>query len=297
MSLRSDRVCFHVLLWFALLMIGRPYALGQEPADAPPAAEKPEEAPADDETSDAPTPTPDDPLLELTRLAEPALAERLGMTDEQRAAVAALLTARTTAAAEADTAEKANALQENDAKLAAVLTKEQLAQFKKLKPEPRLRFQFRFERWADVLEWFAEQAELSLVIDAPPDGTFNCSDTRQYTPAEAIDLLNGVLLTKNYTLVRRGRMLVVLDLKDGVPEGIVPKVTLEELDKRGKFELVTVMFPLGRRPAATVNSEITPLLSPNGKVVSMPATAQLLVTDTAGSMRAINAVIQSIAEP
>ena len=47
------------------------------------------------------------------------------------------------------------------------------------------------------------------VLEAPPPGTFNYRDTRSYTPAEALDVLNGVLLTKGYTLVRRGRMLVL----------------------------------------------------------------------------------------
>jgi len=164
-------------------------------------------------------------------------------------------------------------------------------------PEPRLRFNFRFMRWVDVLEWFAEKADLSLVLDAPPSGTFNYSDTREYTPVEAIDLLNGVLLTKGYTLIRRERMLLVVDLKDGVPDGMVPRVELDELEGRGKFELVSMLFPLGRRPAATVQTEIKPLLGPYGKIVPLPATGQILVTDTAGIMRAIGVVIESITEP
>ncbi len=274
-----------------------------EPAEEKPAAAEsevkepaPDDAPAPEDAPAVGSAPPADngPPLDFSKLAEPAIAERLQLSDEQRARVAALLTERTTAADAAKQAEKAKVLEESDQKLAGVLNEQQLADFKK--PEPRLRFQFRFERWEDVLNWFAQQADLSLVLDAPPPGTFNYSDTKEYTPTEAIDLLNGVLLTKGYTLVRRGRMLVVVNLKDGIPEGVVPKVTLEELEKRGKFELVTVAFPLGRRPAATVSSEIAPLLSPNGKAVPMPATAQILVTDTAGIMRAIGAVIESIAE-
>ena len=160
-----------------------------------------------------------------------------------------------------------------------------------------MRFQFRFQRWADVLEWFAREADLSLVLDAPPPGTFNYSDTREYTPSEAIDLLNGVLQTKGYTLIRRGRMLLVLNLKGGLPEGVVPQVTLDELDNRGKFEMVTVRFPIGGRLVATVVKEITPLLGPYGKVVPLPASAQVQVTDSAGIMRSVKAQIQSISEP
>ncbi len=147
-----------------------------------------------------------------------------------------------------------------------------------------------------MLEWFAREADLSLVLDAPPPGTFNYSDTREYTPSEAIDLLNGVLQTKGYTLIRRGRMLLVVNLKGGLPEGVVPQVTLEELDRRGKFEMVTVRFPTGGRLVSTVVKEITPLLGPYGKVVPLPASAQVQVTDVAGIMRSVKAQIQSIAE-
>ncbi len=163
--------------------------------------------------------------------------------------------------------------------------------------ERKLKFNFRFQRWADVLEWFAQQSDLSLVLDAPPPGTFNYSDNREYTPAEAIDLLNGVLLTKGYTLLRRDRMLLVVNLADGLPIGAVPRVSLDELDRRGKYEFVSVLFPLGKRSAEEVNKEIAPLLGAHGKSVPLPATRQLLVTDTAGVMRAIHAVIESIAEP
>lgn len=163
--------------------------------------------------------------------------------------------------------------------------------------ERKLTFNFRFQRWIDVLEWFAEKSDLSLVLDAPPPGTFNYSDNRQYTPSEAIDLLNGVLMTKGYTLVRQERMLTVVNLAGGIPDNLIPQVKLEDLDRRGKYEFVKVQFPLGGRPAAAVVEEIKPLLSKQGKSVALAQTGQLLVTDTAGVMRAVDAVIQSIPVP
>ena len=128
---------------------------------------------------------------------------------------------------------------------------------------PLLRFNFRFQPWIDVLNYFAEQADLSLVLDAPPPGTFNYSDARQYTPTEALDLLNGVLLTKGYTLIRRDRLLLLLNLADGLPADLIPPVTPEELDDRGKFEFVRATFPLGERPAEAVKTEIDPILGPS----------------------------------
>ncbi len=81
-------------------------------------------------------------------------------------------------------------------------------------------------------------------MESPPSGTFNYTDTRAYTPAEALDVLNGVLLTKGYSLVRHGRMLVVVNLEDGIPPNLVPDVPLAELDDHGEFELIRVLFPV-----------------------------------------------------
>jgi hypothetical protein len=39
-------------------------------------------------------------------------------------------------------------------------------------------FQFREMKWDDVLHWFAEQQDLTLVMDRTPPGVFTYSDTR-----------------------------------------------------------------------------------------------------------------------
>ena len=74
------------------------------------------------------------------------------------------------------------------------------------RPAEHLKFQFRYQPWKDVLDWFADQNGLSLVVaENTPKGTFNYTDSREYTPAEALDVLNSVLLIKNFVLVRRER--------------------------------------------------------------------------------------------
>ncbi|MGD0900779.1 MAG: secretin N-terminal domain-containing protein, partial [Thermoguttaceae bacterium] len=163
--------------------------------------------------------------------------------------------------------------------------------------EPKLRFQFRYQPWKDVLDWFAQQAGLSLVMDAPPPGTFNYSDDRQYTPAEAIDLLNSVLLTKGYTLVRRGRMLIVVNLEDGIPPNLVTTVPAEALDSKGEYELVSTLFTLEKISPEEAEAEIKKLIGPQGSVVSLPKSRQVLITETAGRLRAIRAVLARIESP
>ena len=162
--------------------------------------------------------------------------------------------------------------------------------------ERKLRFSFRYQKWTDVLDWFAEQSELSLVIDNPPPGTFNYTDSREFTVSEAMDVLNSVLMTKGYTLVRRNRMLLVLNTADGIPPDLVPRVTKEELDKRGNFELVSMLLDLGRRDPEAVRTEVTPLLTPLGSIVVLAQTKQALITESVWKMRIIAGLVESIPE-
>ncbi len=161
----------------------------------------------------------------------------------------------------------------------------------------KLRFNFRYQPWSDVLDWFAEQAGFSMVMDAPPEGTFNYTDVRDYTPAEAIDLLNSVLLTKGYTLVRRDQMLMLINLEEGIPENLVQVVPLDSLDSRGEFELVSVLIPLSSLTCDEAEQEITKLMGPQGSIIKLAKAKQIKVTETAGRLRTIRSVINSIERP
>lgn len=161
----------------------------------------------------------------------------------------------------------------------------------------KLRFSFRFQPWKDVLDWFAQQAGLSLVLDAPPPGTFNYSDDREYTPAEAIDLLNSVLLTKGFTLVRRERMLMLINLQDGIPANLVTSITPEELDNKGNYELTSVVFNLERLSPEEAELEAKKMIGPQGSVVLLPGARQMMITETAGRLRAIRNMLKRIESP
>lgn len=160
-----------------------------------------------------------------------------------------------------------------------------------------MKFSFRYQPWGDVLDWFAEQSDLSLVMDSPPPGTFNYTDGKPYTPSEAIDLLNSILLTKGYTLVRREKMLIVVNLEDGIPPNLVATVSMEELDKRGEYELVSCLFNLKKMTADEAEAEITKLIGPQGSVVALSQSQQVFVTETAGRLRTIRDMIQAVENP
>jgi hypothetical protein len=77
----------------------------------------------------------------------------------------------------------------------------------------RFRMDFRFQPWDKVLPWVAERAGVVLQSDVVPPGTFNFSDHREYTPTEAIEVINRVLSPKGYRLESHGRTLSVVELE------------------------------------------------------------------------------------
>ena len=160
-----------------------------------------------------------------------------------------------------------------------------------------LRFQFDAAPWKDVLEWLAAQSGLSLAIETLPVGSFTYRDDRTYTLDEALDLLNSYLLTKGYTLIRRERILLVVDVENPIPDELVTLVTTEELDKRGRFELVKCLFPLAKMKAEDAAAMIKDFIGPQGKVIPFPKARQILVTETAGKLRTIRDMISRVEDP
>src|SRR5690606_12591916 len=120
-------------------------------------------------------------------------------------------------------------------------------------------------------------ADLSLVMDAPPPGTFNYSDSRRYSPAEAIDIINGVLLPKGFTLVRKDRMLVLVNFQGGqISATLVPAISRDELEARGRNEIVSTIFAVNRLTVDEAERVIARLVDKGyGKVVVLPQARQI----------------------
>lgn len=235
---------------------------------------------------------------DLARLVHPDVADRLSLTDSQRSDIQKLLQSQTEGiVAAADAAAKGAVRKEYNEKIMALLTDEQRGLLAQLEPSRKLMFQFREMKWDDVLHWFAEQQDLTLVMDRTPPGSFTYSDARTYSPNEGIDLLNSVLMTRNFALMRRDKMLVVVELSEALPLELIPRIKQEDLAKRGRFELVSIVFPLGGRPIDAVLGEVKPYLSGFGRAIPLAQGSQLLVVENAGKMQTINELILSVPVP
>jgi type II secretory pathway component GspD/PulD (secretin) len=175
-------------------------------------------------------------------------------------------------------------------------------------PEDGLLINFNAAPWKDVLGWLAKEAELSLQLDQIPQGSFTYRDPyKRYTLAEAMDVMNGLLLSKGFTLMKKQRVLTVLDLelapgetadiKKALIRDVADLVELQDLDARGVNEIVKCVFSFERLKVEDIEREIKLLIGPHGSVVPLTTSGQLLVTETGGKLRIIRDMIEKAENP
>ncbi len=169
--------------------------------------------------------------------------------------------------------------------------------------EVRLEINFQGEPWDNVLNWLATQADMAMQSDVFPPGSFTYRDrSRGYTVGETMDIMNASMLSTGYTLVRRGRLMKCIDLEQELSKEVIKEFaefvkTPEELAKRGDFEPVRYLFSLSRLDPDASKAEIESMLSILGSVASLPSAGQIAVTDTAGNVRAIAAMLKRAEDP
>lgn len=160
-----------------------------------------------------------------------------------------------------------------------------------------LSFNFQSAPWPDVLKLFADAAGLTLNLKDVPPGTFTYFDRQRYTPTAALDVMNRVLLQNGYILVRHDRFLTVFNVKNGVPPNLVETVSVDELAKRGKTELLRVVLPLGDRDAKKASEEVRVLLGPQGQVAALESSGSLVVTDLASNLLRVRKLLEPPPKP
>ncbi|NQV23414.1 MAG: general secretion pathway protein [Rhodopirellula sp.] len=159
-----------------------------------------------------------------------------------------------------------------------------------------LRFAFEGMPWRDVIKWFAESADLALHVSDVPTGSFTYSDTKSFSPDEAMDRLNLFLLPQGFTLVRSGRLLSVINLADPRSlqqlDALAKVVTVQQLEQSSDNDVVKCIFSLGELDAKDAIEELSAL-----KLMMTPAvfgrTNQLMITDTTAKLKNVKTILDA----
>jgi type II secretory pathway component GspD/PulD (secretin) len=164
--------------------------------------------------------------------------------------------------------------------------------------EKKVAFEMRDKPWAAVLEWLSDQTGLPINTIEHPTGTLTFiapkNGPKEYTIPQIIDILNENLIQQKYILIRRDASFTIVTADKDIDPALLPRITLDELDQRGKTEMVSLVLQLTRLPADEVRPEVEKMMGPFGKVVALTRANQLVLQDTVGSLRRIVQMIRNI---
>ncbi|MEL7335336.1 MAG: hypothetical protein AAFN70_03930, partial [Planctomycetota bacterium] len=162
-------------------------------------------------------------------------------------------------------------------------------------PDRRYILNFEKANWTTVLEWLADEAQLSLMIRQAPIGTFTLVDNnRKYTLPEVMDELNMGLLDTGFAIIRRGRQLLVYSVDNiELIDQLAREVTEEELENLAGSDIVSVTFPLGALDEGDAEQEVRKVLGKIGTVNVLGSIRQVSVTSTAQRLRRVKALIDN----
>ncbi len=163
-------------------------------------------------------------------------------------------------------------------------------------------FEMRQKPWREVLEWLADRTQLAFIGVHIPTGTFTFIPTKgkQFTVPQIIDVINeGLLTTDNtqkYILIRREHSFTLVPASEAIDPAIVPHISLRDLEKKGRTEVVRIIVQLKTMEAEITAREFKETMSKFGSATALTQSNQLVLQDTAGSLQEIVRRIKDIEE-
>ena len=171
----------------------------------------------------------------------------------------------------------------------------------KSKPtEKRIAFSMDGKPWGAVFTWLADQTGKEVIANVKPTGsfTFISPAKKLYTIPEVIDIINEALLansqTQKYYMINRERNFTIVPADEKIDPALLPRVTVAELEERGRTELVQLVLTLKVLIADEVAPEVKKMMGPFGEVTPLTRANQLLMLDTVANLRRIVKTLEDI---
>ncbi|MEM7457243.1 MAG: hypothetical protein AAF456_23070, partial [Planctomycetota bacterium] len=158
--------------------------------------------------------------------------------------------------------------------------------------EGKIKISFVDTEWNEVIMFFADLNGYSYKPPATlPAGTFRYFSDDEYTPAEALDLLNNFLSQENppYTLIKNNNALI-LRPSGQLPDNLIETVTPEGLYQRGMYEYLRCEFDLAGLEGTGITDDLSNLVT-TGKFSVINAAKKLIVVETGATLRLMDRMI------
>ncbi|AWM39870.1 ECF RNA polymerase sigma factor SigW [Gemmata obscuriglobus] len=151
--------------------------------------------------------------------------------------------------------------------------------------------QFQKAAWPDVLDWYAKVSGRVMSTTVKPTGTFTFAAPKpgqRYTLADVTDIINEALMQQKLLLVPWHTTFFILKPSDEKLDSlIVPLISLEDLPRFGRTELVQVIVPVPKGAAEELVPAVKKRLGPFGSVTTLHRADALVVQDVAENVREV----------
>ena len=157
--------------------------------------------------------------------------------------------------------------------------------------DQRIQFkQFYKVEWRPIIEYYADQAGLSLrFVDLPPTGTFDYQSDRSMTLNEGLDFLNQMLIQSDRVLIRNGDLLSLYDVTKGIPDDLIQTVAADDLDRHGNYEVLNCNFDISGLEGEDLRNQLEPYISDHyrSNLTVIPAANVMIVQEIGYKLRFI----------
>jgi hypothetical protein len=165
-------------------------------------------------------------------------------------------------------------------------------------PEKLVSIHFEKAGWDEVLDWYAKETGLTLITTVKPTGTvaIKPGKDRKFTIGEVTDLINEAMMQQKFLLIRRHMTFFIQPSDEKIDATLLPRVTVDELKKRGRTEIVQVVLPVEGMVVTDSLEELKRLLTPFGTLVPLEKPNAYLIQDTVGNIERLQKTLDEIAD-
>ena len=146
-----------------------------------------------------------------------------------------------------------------------------------------------------VLDYMSQAAGFVIIKDTSPlDGRITVLSRQPVSPEESITLLNEVLKTNGYTLIKNGRELHVTTREKAKKANLPVHFGTDPTQIPVTEDLITQVMPVSSVDATKLRTDLTPLLSTDADVTANKDSNTIIVTDTSANIHHIAEIITAV---
>jgi len=161
--------------------------------------------------------------------------------------------------------------------------------------EDELLMEFQDATLDTILNYLAEEAGLVVVNEADLDDRITVFNRQPISLDEAINMLNTVLFEKEYTAIRRGRLLKIVELGDARSQSLPVRFGNDPAEIGESDTMITQIIPIRYADAGDIADDIESLINDDFADLSANGSSNaLILTDTEANVRRIVEIVSAL---